>query len=100
MLKSEIHRQIHDIAKKCTDDIRAGFAVLDKNIFNSEFLLPAYIMQQLMKGAVNHSFTGLFFELGYDPGEILQNLNLSTERKSKMLKPIKKEFYEKNEYIL
>ena len=53
-----------------------------------------------MKGAVNHSFTGLFFELGYDPGELLKNLNLSTERKSKMLKPIKKEFYEKNEYIL
>ena len=44
MLRDEIHRQIHDIAKKCNDDIRVGFAVLEKNTFNSEFLLPAYIM--------------------------------------------------------
>ena len=44
MLRGEILRQIHDIATKCADDIRVGFAVLDKTLFNSEILLPTYIM--------------------------------------------------------
>ena len=73
------------------NDVKLGYAEMKKDIFNPEMLLPTVIMQQLMKGAVHSSLTGNSIDLGFDPDEILQNLNLSTDRKSKMLKPIKKE---------
>ena len=92
VVKEGIEQGVKNTAEKMLADPKIAFNQINKHDFNSETLFPTVVLWQLLRGAVDHEVTSQYIEFGYDPDELLEILNLKTEQKVEMLKPIESKF--------